>query len=92
MSGKVSKQWLEWASQVEDEVNCDVEAGLDLGKRLGDYLGKSQIYIDRNKLLCLLQEELGNFLSEGEIEIIANATQNCVRDRIQVKLQSTDVA
>ncbi|MEH2156523.1 hypothetical protein [Nostoc sp.] len=92
MSGKVSRQWLQWANKIEDEVNCDVEAGLDLGKNLGDYLLKSQNYIDRRKLICLLKEELGNLLSEEEIDIIANATQNCVRDRIQVKIQSTDVA
>ncbi len=92
MSGNFDEKWLEWAIQIEDEVGCDIEAGLDLGQDLGEYIAKTQGRINHEKLMSILQEELGNLLSQEELETIANATQNCVRERLKEKFHSAEVA
>ena len=76
MNGNFDQKWLAWAIQIEDEVGCDIEAGLDLGQNLGKYLARTQGRINHAKLMSILQEELGNLLSQSELEFIADATQN----------------
>lgn len=83
---------LRWAVQIEDEVNCDIQAGLDLGQNLEKYIAKTQAHINQEKLMSVLQEELGNILSSEDLEIIADVTQNCVRDRLKEKYRSIEVA
>ncbi|WP_375469313.1 hypothetical protein [uncultured Nostoc sp.] len=39
-----SNSWLQWAVQLEDEVDCDVAAGLDFGQNLPKYLAKTQAH------------------------------------------------
>lgn len=92
MSSNFSESWLEWAIQIEDEAACDVEAGLDLGQYLGQYLAKSQGYISHEKLISMLQEELGAILSQEDLEVIARETENQVRNYIQKKFHNCDVA
>lgn len=92
MSGKFGEKWLDWAVEIEEKADCDIEAGSDLGRYLGEYLAKSRNYINREKLMSFLQEELGNLLSQRELEEIANATQNYAREHIQEKIQSSEVA
>jgi predicted hydrocarbon binding protein len=92
MSSNFSESWLEWAIQIEDEAACDIEAGLDLGQYLGQYLAKSQGYISHEKLMSILQEELGAILSQEDLEVIAKKTENCVRDYIKKKFHNFDVA
>lgn len=92
MSNKFGKKWLDWAVNLEEEADCDLEAGLDLGRYLGEYLTKSQNYINYEKLILFLQEELGSILSQEEIAEIANATQTSARDHVQEKLHPSKIA
>ena len=62
MTAKFDEAWLERAIKLEDEANCDIEAGLDLGQYLGQYIAKTQSYVSREKLMSVLQEELGTIL------------------------------
>jgi hypothetical protein len=92
MSSNLNEEWLKWAVQLEDEAACDIEAGLNIGQHLGEYIANSQGYINHEKLMSILKEELGAFLSQEELEIIANATQNYVSERVKEKLRSFEVA
>jgi len=92
MSINFDENWLKWAVQIEDEANCDIQAGLDLDQNLEEYIAKTQGHINHEKLMSVLQEELGNILSSEDLEMIADATQNCVRDRLKEKFQSFEVA
>jgi hypothetical protein len=70
--------------QIEEEVNCDIGAG-DIGNpKVND-----MSYVDSNKLIALLQDELSAVLHIEEIEAIASLTsryaaelQEQVRHRI----------
>lgn len=92
MSGNFDETWLKWAVKIEEEANCDIQAGLDLGQYLGEHLANSQGYISHERLMVVLKEELGSFLSPDDLEVIANATQDCARDLIKEKLHSSEVA
>ncbi|WP_298913307.1 hypothetical protein [uncultured Nostoc sp.] len=87
-----SNSWLQWAVELEDEVDCDVAAGLDLGQNLAKYLAKTQAHISYEKLIAILQEELGNILSQEEIEEIVQKTENDILDCLQQKFQHSNVA
>lgn len=87
-----NNSWLQWAVQLEDEANCDVDAGLDLGQNLGVYLVKTQSHISHEKLMAILQEELGNILSQEEIEEIVEKTESNIFDYLQQKFKVSDVA
>lgn len=71
--------------QIEEETNCDISAGIDLGSHLGEYLADAVNYINDHKLIALLQEDLSSILSPDEIEVIANVVQAQVRRHIQRK-------
>ncbi|MDV2991916.1 MAG: hypothetical protein N4J56_001570 [Chroococcidiopsis sp. SAG 2025] len=43
---KLSDEWLDWAIQLEDESGCDIEAGLNLGQHVGEYLVEIQEFIN----------------------------------------------
>jgi len=92
MTAKFDEAWLERAIKLEDEANCDIEAGLDLGQYLGQYIAKTQSYVSREKLMSVLQEELGTILSREDLEIIADATQNYISKHIKEKYHSSEIA
>ena len=71
--------------QIEDETNCVISAGPDLGSLRGEYLADAINYIDDALLMALLQSELNSVLSSEEIEAIANVVQTQVRRHIQRK-------
>lgn len=92
MSSNFNDDWLKWAVEIEDEAGCDVQAGLNLGQHSGEYLAKSQGYINNEKLMSVLQEKLGTILSQEELEEIVDAMQEDVHNRIREKLNSVEVA
>ena len=71
--------------EIEEETNCDISAGIDLGPHLGEYLADAVNYINDHKLIALLQEDLSSILSPDEIEALANVVQSQVRRHIQKK-------
>lgn len=92
MSSNFNNDWLKWAVEIEDEAGCDVQAGLNLGQHSGEYLAKSQGYINNEKLMSILQEELGNFLSKEELEMMVDDWQKDAHNRIREKFNSAEVA
>jgi len=92
MNRKFDKTWLSWAIQIENEAGCDISAGLDLGQNLGEYIANAQGCINQENLRSVLQEDVGNLLSENEIEDIVNLVPERVRSRIKEKLKSFKVA
>ncbi|WP_019498504.1 hypothetical protein [Pseudanabaena sp. PCC 6802] len=92
MSINFNTEFLNWAVQIEDEAGCDVEAGLDFGQHLSDYLANNRVFISQEKLMEILEEALGAYLSRDELEIIANTTQGCARDRLKEKFQFLETA
>ena len=92
MSSNLNDDWLKWAVEIEDEAGCDIQAGLNLGQHSGEYLAKSQGYINNEKLISVLQEKLGTILSQEELEEIVDAMQEDVHNRIREKLNSVEVA
>jgi hypothetical protein len=82
------EEWLREAARLEDEAGCDIQAGPDLGANLGIYLASAKSYINHEKLMSILQEELGDLLSPEDLETIANAAQNCAQARVIEKFQS----
>jgi hypothetical protein len=89
------QNWMNWALQVEDDLDSEISAGLDIGEHLGEYLtemAESQNCLSRDKLMTVLQEELGSVLSQDDLESIASATQSLVRERIHEKSKSSAIA
>jgi hypothetical protein len=80
-------QWLQGAVEIEDELDCDVAAGLGNSSKLGEVL-RSRLGIPANvlnhdKLVSFLQEELGESLPSDDLEVIASELQMRVRERLQ---------
>jgi hypothetical protein len=92
---RFDESWMNWALQIEEDLDSDISAGLDIGEHLGEYLtemAESQNCLSRDKLMTVLQEELGSVLSQDDLESIASATQSLVRERIHEKSQSSAIA
>jgi len=74
MSINFDEKFLDWAVQLEDESNCDVSAGRDLGKDVDQYLEYvlSCKLTNYSKVLNLLQQKLSTTLPQNEIEALAS--------------------
>jgi hypothetical protein len=92
MNVNFNESWLEWAIQIEAASGCDIQAGLPLGKHFKEYVEQTQRYINHEKLLLVLQEELGAILSPEDIEKIANDTQKRTNEVINEKEKSPRAA
>jgi phage terminase large subunit-like protein len=92
---RFDESWMNWALQIEEDLDSDISAGLDIGEHLGEYLtelSESKNCLSKEKLMAVLQEELGNVLSEDDLESIVSDTQSLVRKRIHEKNQSSAIA
>ena len=89
---KISDKELREVARVEEEADCDVEAGFDWGPNTAAYLRHTQSYIDREKLLALLQEGLAPLLDADDIDAIAIESQNHTKALVTKKLQATETA
>ncbi len=87
MTFKIDREQLRELAAIEAESGCDITAGLDWGSHTATYLRCSGRYLDREKLLLLLQEELGNLLTPEDIEAIAIELHNRTQDLVTAKLQ-----
>jgi hypothetical protein len=87
MTFKISQQRLLEMLAIEEECNCDISAGVDYGIHLGDYIASvvnvSPPLLNGEKLMSLLKEELGNRLTQMELEELAAAVQAGVRARVE---------
>lgn len=73
-------------AQIEEEADCDISAGADWSVR-SPY---SQHPINHEKLIALLQDELGEVLSLEELEDMALKVQEQARCRVMEKTHSGD--
>jgi hypothetical protein len=83
----LDEQWLKQAIAIEDELDYDVAAGLGHSSRLGEVL-KSHLEVkadvlNRDKLVTFLQEELGERLSNEDLDVIISEFQTRIRERLQ---------
>lgn len=88
MSFEFDEKWLKNAIQIEDEANCDFQAGLDLGQNADTYISEAKSYINYEKLLVILRESLGTIFQTDELELLASELQGRTRERVIQKLQT----
>lgn len=88
MNFTFDEKWLEGAIQIENEANCDIQAGLDLGHNSAQYISDAKSYIDYEKLMVILKESLGTLFQNDELESLASDLQSCTRERVIQKLQT----
>jgi hypothetical protein len=88
MSFKFDEEWLKNAVQIEDEADCDIQAGLDFGQNSDTYISNAKDYINYEKLMLILQESLGTIFQDDELELLASDLQDRTRERVIQKLQA----
>jgi hypothetical protein len=87
MNSQFDETWLLKAVQLETEANCDIQAGLNIEKKASIYLESAQSYINHERLLSMLREELGTLFQETELEDLAVDFQARARKKVIEKLQ-----
>ena len=90
MAQVFTDEWIEETIRIEDEVNCTIGAGPELGANGGAYLSFVSNYgngIDPERLKDFLRQELLRFpcFDEADVEEIAAATLRRAGDRLQQK-------
>ncbi len=83
MTFKIGHDRFQELLNIEESVNCDIGAGIDHGANLRTYLLDAMQYVDRSKLVALLQSELGELLPTADLEAIANQVQQEVHQYVQ---------
>jgi hypothetical protein len=84
--------WIRRVAASEAELECDISAGLNIGSHFSEYtslMQNSKNYISGEKLMAVLQEELGNLLPNEDLEAIACATQSFARNRLVERTRLT---
>ncbi|HEY9909829.1 MAG TPA: hypothetical protein V6D18_19735 [Thermosynechococcaceae cyanobacterium] len=92
MEFRLDEAKLRELAQIEAETNCDISAGFDLGKNLGDYLIQDTPTLDSEKLMGILRERLSTVLTPEELEDAAQSIQTHIRNRVIEKYQSVKSA
>ena len=85
MSFKIDKQRIWELVRIEEEVNCNIGAAVDVYLHQGNSSLTTDSYLDRSKLVALLQEELSEVLQSQDIDAIVSVVQEQVRMRIDQK-------
>jgi hypothetical protein len=89
MSFKIDSKRIWELVQIEEEVNCNIGAAVDVYLHQNNSNLSADSYLDRNKLVDLLQGELGEVLLIEDIDAIVNIVQEQIRMRIdQRKIES----
>jgi|GEM_PF-1661085 len=89
---KFDEKWLREAVAIEDEANCDIHAGLELGQNLGKYVTNTKNSINRQKLLSVLEEGFDGILSLNEIEEMADELQKQAQEKARKIIQAKKTA
>lgn len=92
MTFKLDRQRLQQLAAVEEQADCDVEAGFELGQDAGAYIANVQKYVNQKKLIGMLKEELSELLSSEDIAAIATELQARTEILVAEKLQSIESA
>ncbi len=89
---KFDEKWLREAVTMEDEADCDIHAGLELGQNLGEYVKNAKSYINRQKLISVLKDGFGEVLSPTDIEEIADELQKEAQEKARKIIQAKKTA
>ena len=87
MALTLDDEWLEETVRLEEEAGCSASAGFDWGASGGAYLASTQASISPEKLMRFLEDELGQQLSQAELESIAADVQRSVRQQLVNKIK-----
>jgi len=86
MEFKITEEEAREMARFEEEVGGDISAGPDWGVHLGSVMALALNQVDRAKLMELLHEQLGNVLSQSEIEEACVSVQALLLERVANKL------
>lgn len=75
----------------EEKLGCDVSAGPDIGIHLADALSLALNQVPMAKLRELLHEQLGNLLSEEEVELAVESVQLVLQDFLASKVNPPNI-
>lgn len=89
---KFDEKWLREAVAIEDEADCDIHAGLELGQNLGEYVTNAKSYINRQKLISVLKDGFDEILSPTDIEQIADELQREAQEKARKIIQAKKTA
>lgn len=89
---KFDEKWLTKAVEIEDEVGCDIHAGLELGRNLNNYVETAKSHLDRQKLISILKEGYDEILSQKDIEDMADKLQKVAIETIREKFLAKKTA
>ena len=89
---KFDEKWLREAVAMEDEADCDIHAGLELGQNLGEYVKNAKSYINRQKLISVLKEGFDEILSPTDIEKIADELQKEAQEKARKIIRAKKTA
>jgi hypothetical protein len=92
MEFKVSEAKARAMARLEREAGCDISAGPDYGIHLGKVMELALHQVDRGQLIELLSQQVGNVLSQEEIEEFASSFQAQVQERVAGKVVSRQSA
>jgi hypothetical protein len=73
-------------ARFEEEVGCDISAGRDYGSHLDKVMEVALHQVDREKIMELLHDQLGNVLSREELKEVVSALQAQIQQRVVEKI------
>jgi hypothetical protein len=83
MNLKIDDTELLRLAQIEDEADCDISAGFDLGESLGNYLSQCLNSVSYEQLKEMLHNRVGNALSVEELdEVVSSIQQELSKPRL----------
>ena len=80
------------AVAAEDEADCDIHAGLELGQNLDEYVTNAKSYINRQKLISVLKEGFEEILSPTDIEKMADELQKEAQEKARKIIRAKKTA
>ena len=89
---KFDEKWLREAVAIEDEADCDIHAGLELGQNLDEYVTNAKSYINRQKLISVLKDGFEEILSPTDIEEIADELQKEAQEKARKIIRAKKTA
>lgn len=80
-------QWALEAARVEDEANCEIGAGPDLGSRLGQFMADPSGFHQFQRLRALVLSELQQLLTGGNLGVGTEAAWRVGKERLMLRLK-----
>ncbi|AFY69813.1 hypothetical protein Pse7367_1524 [Thalassoporum mexicanum PCC 7367] len=90
MSFSYDETWLMEAVRIEEECNCDISAGYDLGSNVGKFYASVQNgdALDFDKVAASAKEALSHCFSDEEIDSLMAQFKSSAQTLLMQKLDS----